>query len=150
MIGSIVGLALSTAAEKTRAQVTADVNYQGEAVMSLITQTIHQASSINSPTSGNSGTSLSLSMSNSAVNPTTFILTNDGTTSRFQIGEGAPAINNNLTNARVVVSNLNFTNMSLSGTKGSVLIKYTITYRTPSPRQELQYSKTFYGAATIP
>lgn len=150
MIGAVVGLALSASAERVNSQVVSDLNYQGEASMALIIQTVRQAGQITAPTAGNSSSSLQLKMANSAVNPTTFAIVNDGTTSRLQMGEGLPAVANNLTNARVAVSNLTFTNMSLNGTKGSVRIQLTLRYRTNSVRHELQYAKTFYGAATIP
>lgn len=149
MIGAVVGLALASTAEKTRGQITADINYQGEAVMALMTQTIRQATAVNTPSAGNSSGNLSLSMTNSLVNPTTFALVHD-VSDRLQIGEGTPAITNNLTNTRAKLSGLTFTNMSLESTKGSILIKFTLSYNSTSVRQELTYSKTFYGAATIP
>ncbi len=150
MIGAVVGLAVLASSQKTTSQITADVNYQGEAVMALITQTVRQSTAIASPAAGNSSGNLTLTMANTAVNPTAFGLVNDGTTSRLQMSEGSPAINNSLTNNRVTVSNVSFTNMSLPSTKGSVQIRFTVTYRTTSQRQELQFSKVFTGAATIP
>jgi prepilin-type N-terminal cleavage/methylation domain-containing protein len=150
MIGAVVGLAVVTSAQKVNSQITADVNYQGEATMAMIIQTVHQATSITSPTAGNSGGSLTLVMPTGSVNPTIFALFNDGITNRMRMSEGSTPTNNYLTNGRVSLSGLTFTNMSLSSTKGSVLIKLTLTYRTTSQRQELQFSKSFYGAATIP
>ena len=150
MIGAIVGLAVLASAQKVNSQITADLNYQGEAVMAQVSQTIHQATSISAPVAGSNAGSLTLVMPVNSVNPTVFNTINDGTTTRFQITEGSPGSSSNLTNARVSVSSLTFTNMSLPSTKGSVQIKFTLTYRTVSQRQELQLSKTFYGAATIP
>jgi type II secretory pathway pseudopilin PulG len=150
MIGAVVGLAAIATAQKASSQITSDVNYQGEATMALLSQTIHQATSITSPTVGTTGGSLTLVMPASSVNPTVFTSYNDGTTNRLQMKEGSTPISNYLTNSHASLSNLVFTNMSLPSTKGSVLIKFTLTYRTTSARQELQFSKTFYGAATIP
>ena len=150
MIGAVVGLAVLASGQKVNSQATADINYQGEATMALITQTIHQATAITAPTPATNSASLTLSMPNTAVNPTVFSTYNDGTTTRFRISEGSPAVTNNLTNSHVTVSNLTFTNMSLPSTKGSVLIAFTITYRTGSARQEFSVSKRFMGAATIP
>ncbi len=149
MIGGIVGLAVLTTAQKANSQLTADLNYQGEATMALITQTVHRATSITSPAVANTSGSLTLVMPASSVNPTVFGLYNDGVTNRLRISEGSPAVNNNLTNSRVSLSNLTFSNMSLPSTKGSILIKFTLTYKTTSQRQELQFSKSFTGAATI-
>ncbi|MEO8785419.1 MAG: type II secretion system protein [Candidatus Saccharimonadales bacterium] len=150
MIGAVVGLALGASAERINSQVVSDLNYQGEATIALMTQTIRQAGQVTAPTAGNSSSGLQLTMANAAVNPTTFTAVNDGTTNRLQIGEGSPAVTSQLTNGRVTVSSLVFSNMSLAGSKGSVLIKLTLKYRTNSNRREVQYSKTFYGAATIP
>ncbi len=151
MIGAVVGLAGLASAQKVSSQVASDINYQGEAAMAYITQTVHLANSINSPTAGANASSLSLAMTGASVNPSVFSAYNDGTTNRLVVNEGSsPAIRSNLTNAHATLSNLIFTNMSLSGTKGSVLISFKLTYKTTSVRQELTFSKTFYGAATIP
>ena len=150
MIGAVVGMALATTAERANAQIVSDINYQGEAAIALISQTTRQASTITSPATGVSSNSLSLTMANNAVNPTAFSSFNDGTTNRLQISEGSPATLNSLTNGRVSLSNLTFTNMGLPGSHGSILIKFTLSYRTTSVRHELNYSRTFYGAATLP
>lgn len=150
IIGAVVGLAILTTSQKARSQATIDVNYQGEAIMAMMTQTIRRSTGITSPTPANSSGTLSLTMASGSVNPTTFSAFNDGTTTRMRISEGNPAIHNNLTNSRVTLSNLTFTNMSQPSTKGSVQIRFTLTYRTTSNRQELQFSKNFTGAATIP
>lgn len=150
MIGGVVGLAVVATAQKTTSQITADLNYQGEAVMAYITQTVHLASSITSPTAANTSGNLTLVMPAASVNPTVFGSVTDSTTTRMQVSEGSPAINNNLTNSHVRLSNLTFSNKSLPSTKGSIQIQFTLTYRTTSQRQELQLAKTFYGAATIP
>jgi len=149
MIGGIVGLAVAASAQKTNSQIVTDLNYQGEATMALVTQTVHRASSITAPAVGNTGNSLTLVMPAAAVNPTVFAAFNDGTTTRFRVSEGSPAVNNYLTNAHVTVSNLVFSNMSLPSTKGSVMVSFTLTYRTTSQRQEVQYSKTFTSGVTI-
>lgn len=150
MIGAVVGLAVLASGQKANSQATTDINYQGEAVMALISQSVHQATAINTPTAATNSPTLSLAMPVTSVNPTVFGTYNDGTTTRMRISEGNPAVQTNLTNSHVTVSNLTFTNMSLASTKGSVLINYTITYRTGSARQEFSVSKRFFGAATIP
>ena len=150
MIGAVVGLAVLASGQKANSQATSDVNYQGEAVMALITQTVHQATAITTPAPAANASSLSLTMATPAVNPTVFTTANDGTTTRMVMNEGNPATSSNLTNSHVTVSNLTFTNMSLPSSKGSVLISYTISYRTNSARQEFSVSKRFFGAATIP
>lgn len=150
MIGAVVGLALLSTSQKVISQNTADLNYQGEAVMAMITQTVRRSTAITSPAAANTSGSLTLAMATPSVNPTVFSAATDATTTRMRISEGSPAINNSLTNSRVTLSNLTFTNMSNPSTRGSVQIRFTLSYRTASNRPELQLSKTFYGAATIP
>lgn len=150
LIGAVVGLAVLASSQKVASQIAADTNFQGEAAMALINQTVHQATSITAPSPGNSSSSLSLAMPSGSVNPTVFSSYNDGSTTRMRVSEGSAPVQNDITNGRVAVSNLTFTNMSLPSTKGSVLIKFTLTSKTTSQRQELQFSKTFFGASTIP
>jgi Tfp pilus assembly protein PilW len=150
MIGAVVGLAVLTTGQKVSSQATADINYQGEAALALITQTVHQANGITTPAAGIAGSSLSLVMSTSSVNPTVFSSYNDGSTNRLQVKEGVAATQNNLTNGHANITNLTFTNMSLPSTKGSVLISFTLSSKSGSARQEFSYSKNFFGAATIP
>jgi prepilin-type N-terminal cleavage/methylation domain-containing protein len=150
IIGAVVGLALLASSQKVMSQNTADINYQGEAVMAMITQTVRRSTAISSPNPGNTSGTLTLAMASASVNPTVFGSVTDATTTRMRIGEGNPAIYNNLTNGRAVLSDLTFTNMSNPSTKGSVQIRFTLRYNTTSNRPELQFAKTFYGAATIP
>lgn len=150
MIGAVIGLAVLTTSQKAASQVANEVNYQGQASLAYMLETVRRASAVGSPVVGANGSNLSLTMATGSSNPTVFAAVSDGTTNRLRVSEGNPATNNYLTNSRVTVSGLQFSNMSLSGTKGSVLIQFTLTYRTTSNRQELQYSKTFYGGATIP
>src|SRR5690242_19034031 len=92
LIGAVVALAVLASSQKVNSQLTADINYQGEATMAYITQTIRQASSITAPSPANTSSSLSLVMANAAVNPTIFSAANDGTTNRLQVAEGSPAV----------------------------------------------------------
>lgn len=150
IIGAIVGLAVLSSSQKAISQNTADLNYQGEAVMAMMTQTIRRSTGITSPATANTSGALTLSMASGSVNPTVFSSATDAATTRIRISEGNPAVHNSLTNNRVIVSDLSFTNMSNPSTKGSVQIRFTLSYKTNSNRKELQLSKTFYGAATIP
>ena len=53
LIGAVVALAVLASSQKVNSQLTADINYQGEATMAYITQTIRQASSITAPSPAN-------------------------------------------------------------------------------------------------
>lgn len=54
-----------------------------------------------------------------------------------------------LYNSRVTVSNLTFTNLTRAGTPGNVRIQFTLTHINPSGRNEYDFSKTFYGSASL-
>ncbi len=148
IISGISLFAVTILAERTKNQVIAEVNYQGEATMDLMTQTVRSATSITTPTRGNSGTSMSLVTSVAANNPTVFDSYNDGSVVRLRISEGSPATVNKLTNGRVTVSSLSFTNSSVTAGTDSIKIQFTLSAKTSSVRGEFNYQKTFYGTAT--
>jgi len=150
IIGAIAGLTILTVSQRQKNEVISSVNYQGEAVLSLLSQTIHQASSINAPSLGTSSGALSLTMPTQSVNPTIFSSYNDGSTTHLEISQGSPAVNSYLTNSHVTLSNLNFSNLGLSGTRGSIQISFTLSYLSSSPLEEFTYQKTFSGASSIP
>jgi prepilin-type N-terminal cleavage/methylation domain-containing protein len=150
IIGAIAGLTIPTVSQRQKNEVITAVNYQGEAVLSLMSQSVHQASSINAPSLGASSSALSLVMPTQSVNPTIFSSYNDGATTHLEISQGNPAVNSYLTNSHVILSNLTFNNLGLSGTKGSILISFTLSYTSSSPLEEFSYQKTFSGASSIP
>ena len=129
---------------RVKNQTISEVEQQGVSVMQIATQTIRNSTGIISPGQGVSTSSLSLSASDSAKNPTVFDLSSG--VMRITEGSGSPA---SLTNARVVVSGLTFQNLSRTGTKGTVRIQFTISHVNPEGRQEYNFSKTFYVSSTL-
>ncbi len=111
---------------KTRAQTSMinEVEGQGVQAMQQITQTVRNASAITTPTQGNNGGTLT-------VDSNTFDL-NGSILEMDSVG---------LTSSEVVVSGLNFDNMSFTDTPGIVKIEFTIT--------KDNYSKTFYDSASL-
>ncbi|HUD06771.1 MAG TPA: prepilin-type N-terminal cleavage/methylation domain-containing protein [Candidatus Saccharimonadales bacterium] len=150
VIGAIVGLAAITSLQRVKSEAIAEVNYQGESNVSLIDQTIRNASSINDPAMANSDTMLSLTVVDAGNNPTVFDSYNDGTTNRLRLSEGSPANVTYLTSSHVNLSGLSFINEGLFNTKGSILFHFTLSYQSGSSLAEYNYVKTFYGAATLP
>lgn len=150
IITSIIGFLILATSERVKNQATADLSYQGEAVMAELTQAVHSASAINSPAAGAAASSLNLATASPATNPTIFDTHTDTTTTRWRITEGTPGTSYDLTNSHVLVSGVSFTNVGVSGSSGSVKIQFTLTYVNPSGRNELSVSKTFYGAASRP
>ncbi len=150
IIGGIVGLATLSIAERTKNEIRADLDYQGQAVMANISQTIRQAKTVTFPTAGNNGANLILQMTDSAIDPTTFYNLDKTSYHAIAEQEGSPATENQLTNSRITLSNLKFTNMSVGSTANSVLVQFTLTYHNQLNRAEFDYSQDFSGGATIP
>jgi len=125
-------------------QTIADVEQQGDAVMYIITQTVRNSDSINSPTTGVSAASLSMKVFNALKDPTVFDFS--GGVVRITEGGGSAVP---LTSDRIIVSGLTFQNLSRAGTSGTVRIQFTVTYVNPGGRNEYDFSQTFYGDATL-
>ena len=145
MILLMTSLFLSTLLQsRVKNQTIAEVEQQGLQVMQIITQTIRNAEAINSPAVGASAADLELNVVTGTSDPTIFALSSDV----IQITEGA-GLAVSLTNNRVAASGLNFQNMSRSATPGTVRVEFTITHVNPEGRNEYDFSKTFYGSASL-
>lgn len=129
---------------RVKNQTISEVEQQGVQMMQATIQTVRNATTINTPTQGLSSTSLSVNVADSAKNPTIFDLSSG--VIRMKEGGGSPV---SLINSKVVVSNLSFQNLSRTDTPGTVRIQFTITHVNPEGRQEYNFSKTFYGSATL-
>lgn len=125
-------------------QTIAEVEQEGQRVLQLITQTIRNASSTNYPTASNSSSSLSLITPIPSKNPTVFNLVS----STIFITEGVVQ-STPLTSSRLTVSNLQFDNFSRINTRGIIRVSFTLTYNNLTGRNEFDYSKIFYGTATL-
>jgi Tfp pilus assembly protein FimT len=139
----VIGLAqFSTTLSNTRlhTQGVLEVNDQGSQAIKLITQTLRNGSSINSPTIGNSGSSLSIDTGVGATNPTVF----SEIGGVLYINEGGGG-NVALTNNKVVVSNLTFSNFSRTSTPNIIKISFTIT----STNARDPYSVNFDGSGAL-
>jgi len=140
-----ISLFLQTLLEsRIKNQTIAEVEQQGLAVMQLITQTIRNADTINSPAQGTSNTSLSINTYTAGLNPTVFDLSGGA----LRIKEGVSTVVS-LTNSRVTASSLSFYNLSRSSTPGVVRISFTLTAVNNSGRNEYNFSQTFYASATL-
>lgn len=129
---------------RVKNQTISEVEQQGVQVMQVATQTVRNAIAINTPAQGLSTTSLSVNVVDPAKSPIVFDLSSG--VIRIKEGSSAPV---SLTNSRVVVSSVSFQNLSRTGTKGTVRIQFVVTHINPEGRQEYNFSKTFYGTATI-
>jgi hypothetical protein len=148
MMGIIV-LAVSlvfqiTLASRIKNQTIAEVEQQGIQVVQMISQTIRNSSSITSPAQNNSDVQLIVAVPTGANSPTTFSLSNGA----VQMKEGAAAAVP-LTNTKVTATGLTFVNSSRAATPGSVRYQFTLTYINNSGRNEYDFTKTFYGTASL-
>ncbi len=144
MLIALVGGLSVVLESRVRNQVSSEVEQQGLQVMQIITQTVRNADAINSPTAGNTASSISLKTFSTTTNPTIFNLSNGVV--RITEATGTPI---DLTNSHVTVSNFSFQNLSRSGTTGTVRINFQIDYLGGNSTKEYVFSKTFNGSATI-
>ncbi|RJO59199.1 hypothetical protein C4546_03160 [Candidatus Parcubacteria bacterium] len=129
---------------RVKNQTITEVEQQGLYVMQLISQTIRNSNTINSPLPGQTAAALSLNTPSPVNNPTVFNLT-AGQLSLTE-GAGSPTA---LTSARVSISNLNFQNLSLSANSEQVRVSFTLSYVNPDNRNEFEYSKQFVTSAQL-
>lgn len=131
--------------QRVKNQAIQDVNQQGQQVMWLITQTVRNARSIESPSIGVASSSLSVTTADPLRNPTLFSL-NGGT---LQIQEGASS-SVPLTNSHVSATSLLFENVSSSSSSEKILrVRFVLSYINPSGKVDYEYTKSFLGSATL-
>lgn len=149
-ISSIILLSLSLfltfiLGQRVKNQSISDVNQQGLQVMQLVTQTIRNARSIDSPSIGATSTSLSMTMPDPLLSPTVFDIVNGV----VRIKEGTNAVIP-LTNSHISVSSLIFQNISsASSTDRIVRTSFNVDHINVNGRNENSFSKSFMGSATL-
>lgn len=124
-------------------QTINEVESQGVQIMQVITQTLRDAQTITTPSTG-SANSLTLDVSTASLDPTIF----DLSSGILRIKEGTVAaipLNNN----RVTASGLTFQNLSRPQTPGTIRVQFTLTHNNTLGRQEYNYQKTFTTSTTL-
>lgn len=121
-----------------------EIEDQGRQALYRITQTIRNAKSINSPSSGGSSATLSLEMEESTKNPAIFDVA--GGVLRLTEGAGSPVA---LTASRFPVSAITFTNLSRTGTPGTMRVQLILGQTSAAVREEVRYTQTFIGSASL-
>lgn len=130
---------------RVKSQAITEVNQQGFFVMHLLTSTIRNAKSVDTPSMGSGASALSVTTQSPLVSPTLFSVSSSTLFIREASGASIP-----LTSSRISVSSVLFENVSsASSTDKIIRIRYTLSYRSGSPRQEYAYVKTFTGSATL-
>jgi len=144
MLGAISIFMSNMLSARIKNQTIMEVENQGMLTTRRIEQAIRNANSINSPTLGTLAGNLSLAMASSTISPTVFSVS--GNVLSIQEGVGSAV---QLTNSRVRIIGLNFLNASLADTPGSLKFQFTISAVTTTGRFEQNYSRIFYGSASL-
>jgi len=143
-ITAIVSFEVSMTSSRIHNQKVLEVNDQGAKAMKVISQAIRNASQVNSPTIGNTDLNLSLATSLSLTNPTVFgesdgvLYITEGTNDRVA-----------LTNNKIVVSDLLFSNFSRPDTSDIIKISFKVTNNSTSTSPGGVYSFIFNGSANL-
>jgi type II secretory pathway pseudopilin PulG len=133
-----------TLASRIKNQTIGEVEQQGIQVVQRVSQTIRNSTSITSPAQNISDSQLTLVVPTGASSPTIFNIS--GGAVQMKEGAGAAVA---LTNTKVTASGLTFVNSSRASTPGSVRFQFTLTYINNSGRNEYDFTKTFYGTASL-
>lgn len=118
-----------------KSQTIREVQQNSRFTMEKITESILSASGINTPLNGNFSDSLSLEMQDLNLTPTVFEVS-DG---RLIITQGSNTPYQ-LTNNRVRVSSLQFSNLSYENTPGTIRSEMTIEYFNPANLNQYEAS----------
>lgn len=120
-----------------------EVEQQGIQATEMLTQLIRESDDVTAPAVGATSSSLTLDMPDAADDPTVIGVTG-GAIDITQGANGAVA----LTNSRVTISNLTFTNLSRDDDLDSIQLEFTVTYTNPSSTNPYDYEETFRTTVT--
>ena len=143
IVTAFVSFSNSMTTTRLHNQMDLEVNDQGQKIMKIITQTIRNSSGVNSPTIGNVSSNLSLVTYQTSLNPTIF--SNVGGVLYVSEGGGSQIA---LTNNKVIISNLIFSNLSLPNTGDVIRVSFILSSVT-SGGLAGSYSFTFNGSAQL-
>lgn len=129
---------------KAKLMTIEEVSQNARFALERISERVRNAEAINSPAPSTSASTLSLKMASSTQNPTIF----DFSHGVIRITEGAGSTVN-LTSSEIIVTNLQFSNISYPNTPGTLRIELRLKLVNPENRQEYNFEKTFYTTANI-
>lgn len=129
---------------RVKNQTILEVEEQGIALIQRITQTVRNATDVNSPSQGTSSDALNLTVPVSSDSPTIFDLA--GGVARMQEGSSAPI---SLTSPRIQATSFQIQNLGGTGTPGTIRIQLTLVHVNPKNKNEFNYTKTFIASATM-
>jgi len=129
---------------KTKAETIQEVSQNARVIMETISDSVRNAQSITNPIAGQSSSSLTLSMSDSAKNPTIF----DTSNSLLRIKQGSSSAQV-ITSSEISIDAITFTNVSYPNTSGSIRIELSLSASNTTLFKEYEYEDTFYTTVTI-
>jgi competence protein ComGC len=122
-----------------------EVQENGRFALLKITQEIKKATEINSPPPSSSSSTLSLARIDSHLNPTVFDVING----RLRIRRGLTGTSYYLTSDQVIVSSLQFTNLSYPETPGIIRVEIVLEHINPGNRTEYQTSVNLESSVSL-
>ena len=140
VMGGFVAFSLTMVGLKSKNHVMEEINVNGRNVINILSSKIREAESVVNPGKGDTSTSLSLLMPNGS---TITILNENG---RLLLNNGTSS--DSITKNEVVVSNLNFSNLSCERASDAINISFFIEYKNNSS-MEYSYSKNFTTAEIV-
>jgi prepilin-type N-terminal cleavage/methylation domain-containing protein len=139
MLVGVGGTAWNVMAGGERASVIEEISANGRFALNRITEAVREAEGINSPAIGSATTTLSLVMGDPEKDPTVFSLNDQSLT----IKRGGEEEAMDVTSRIVKVTDLEFANVSSTGTPGTVSVKFVLSQRTSSNIQEYMVERRF-------
>lgn len=139
----IIGLTFNIIYGNVKRSSYQEIQQNARFALEKINRLIRESAGINSPVPGASSDSLSLMMVDEAVNPTIIDLLNNQI--RLRQSENVYS----LTSDQVVVSGLEFTNLSYENTPGTIKTVFDIEYNNPDNRNEYQASLSLTSTMSL-
>lgn len=144
IIGVIVLTSVNVMGARARITAREEVSHNARFALDKIMYEIRRAESITSPEPGLSASSLGLV--DGEGDSRVFNLDSEGKVLQMTIGSGTPV---SLTSESVVLSNLQFTNVSYEDTPGTIRIEMTVAFANPLERPEWNFARTFYSTENV-
>lgn len=144
VVGSISAIFTVMVESRIRNLAIVEVTDQGIQILNAIENAINESEGIDLPLEGGNGASLSLSSSNSLLNPIQFYVVNN----QIVIQEGS-GNSIKLNSSNTTIENLLFENLSYAGTNGTIKVSFTIKYNNPDNRSVYNVSKIYNATYSL-
>lgn len=139
----VISLWQSMVAARDKAATISGVESEGAAALQAILSAARAADYVMAPATSTTGVSLTLKMPTASTSPTSFDIS--GGILRITEGATAPRA---LIGSQLRATDFSISNLSKSGTPGSVEVRFTLSYAT-STGYKADYRQEFRGAASL-